>query len=145
MDDANLTIGEVAKRAGLNVSAIRFYEAEGLLPEAPRIAGQRRYGDETLSRLGVIDVAKRAGFSLDDIRVLLDASDKGEPAHNQLQDLAARKLPEVEELIRRAEIVRAWLATATSCGCDTFDACALFSDASRDLDGLMVNVPARQT
>lgn len=145
MDDANLTIGEVAKRAGLNVSAIRFYEAEGLLPEAPRIAGQRRYGDETLSRLGVIDVAKRAGFSLDDIRVLLHAADKGEPAHNQLQDLAARKLPEVEELIRRAEIVRAWLATATSCGCDTFDACALFSDASRDLDGLMVNVPARQT
>ena len=107
MDDSNFTIGEVAKRAGLNVSAIRFYEAEGLLPEAPRVAGQRRYGDATLSRLGVIDVAKRAGFSLDDIRVLLDASDKGEPAHNRLQELAERKLPEVDELIRRAELVPA--------------------------------------
>jgi len=83
MDDSNLTIGEVANRADLNVSAIRYYEAEGLLPAPPRVAGQRRYGDETLSRLGVIDVAKRAGFSLDDIRILLGASDKGEPAHNQ--------------------------------------------------------------
>jgi MerR family transcriptional regulator, redox-sensitive transcriptional activator SoxR len=144
MEDSTFTIGEVAKRAGLNVSAIRFYEAEGLLPEAPRVAGQRRYDQETLNRLGVIDVAKRAGFSLDDIRVLLDASDKGEPAHTRLQELAQRKLPEVDELIRRAEIVRAWLETATSCGCDTFDACALFSDASRDLNGLMVHVPARQ-
>jgi MerR family transcriptional regulator, redox-sensitive transcriptional activator SoxR len=143
MEDSTFTIGEVAKRAGLNVSAIRFYEAEGLLPEAQRVAGQRRYGDETLSRLGIIDVAKRAGFSLEEIRVLLDASDKGEPAHNQLQELAQRKLPEVDELIRRAEIVRAWLTTATGCGCDTFDACALFSDAPSGLDGLMVRVPAR--
>jgi MerR family redox-sensitive transcriptional activator SoxR len=143
MDDSTLTIGEVADRAGLNVSAIRYYEAEGLLPAPPRVAGQRRYSDDTLNRLGVIDVAKRAGFSLDDIRVLLDAGDKGEPAHNQLQELAARKLPEVDELIRRAEVVRAWLKTATDCGCDSLDTCALFSDASRDLDGLMVHVPAR--
>jgi MerR family redox-sensitive transcriptional activator SoxR len=143
MDDSNLTIGEVARRAGLNVSAIRYYEAEGLLPEPPRVAGQRRYTGETLNRLGVIDVAKRAGFSLDDIRVLLDASDKGESAHNQLQELAQRKLPEVDELIRRAEVVRAWLKTATNCGCDSFDACALFSDAAQDFDGLMVHVPGQ--
>jgi MerR family transcriptional regulator, redox-sensitive transcriptional activator SoxR len=143
MDDSTLTIGEIAKRAGLNVSAIRYYEAERLLPEAPRVAGQRRYNVETLNRLGVIDVAKRAGFSLDDIRVLLDASDKGEPAHNQLQELAQTKLPQVEELIRRAEVVRAWLKTAANCGCDTLDVCTLFSDASEDLDGLMVHVPGR--
>jgi MerR family redox-sensitive transcriptional activator SoxR len=143
MDDSTLTIGEIARRAGLNVSAIRYYEAEGLLPTPPRVAGQRRYSHDTLSRLGVIDVAKRAGFSLDDIRVLLESSDNGEPAHNRLQELAERKLPEVDELIRRAELVRAWLKTATNCGCDTFDACALFSDASPDLDGLMVHVPAR--
>ena len=143
MDDSTLTIGEVARSAGLNVSAIRYYEAERLLPEAPRVAGQRRYTSETLNRLGVIDVAKRAGFSLDDIRVLLDASDKGEPAHNQLQELAQSKLPQVEDLIRRAEVVRAWLKTATNCGCDSLDACALFSEASEDLDGLIVHVPAR--
>jgi MerR family redox-sensitive transcriptional activator SoxR len=127
MDDATLTIGQVAQRAGLNVSAIRYYEAQGLLPEAPRLGGQRRYTEETLARLGVIDVAKRAGFSLDDIRTLLTASDAGKPAHTQLQELARRKLPEVEELIARADAVRRWLTTATGCGCETLDVCALFA------------------
>jgi MerR family transcriptional regulator, redox-sensitive transcriptional activator SoxR len=127
MDEATLTIGQVARRAGLNVSAIRYYEAHGLLPEAPRVGGQRRYGEETLGRLGIIDVAKRAGFSLDEIRTLLSASDAGEPAHAQLQELARRKLPEVEELIARADAVRRWLTTATGCGCETLDVCALFA------------------
>jgi MerR family transcriptional regulator, redox-sensitive transcriptional activator SoxR len=127
MDDATLTIGQVARRASLNVSAIRYYEAQGLLPEAPRLSGQRRYTEETLARLGVIDIAKRAGFSLDDIRTLLTASDAGEPAHTQLQELARRKLPEVEELIARADAVRRWLTTATGCGCETLDVCALFA------------------
>lgn len=128
MDDAPLTIGQVARRAGLNLSAIRYYEAKGLLPEAPRVSGQRRYTEDTLARLGVIDVAKRAGFTLGDIRVLLDA---GEPAHQQLQDLARRKLPEVEELIARAERVRGWLQTATRCGCNSLDVCALFAHDDR--------------
>lgn len=127
MDDATLTIGQVARRAGLNVSAIRYYEGQGILPEAPRVSGQRRYGEETLARLGVVDVAKRAGFSLDEIRTLLTASDAGEPAHTQLQELARRKLPEVEELIARADAVRLWLTTATGCGCETLDVCALFA------------------
>jgi MerR family redox-sensitive transcriptional activator SoxR len=127
MDDATLTIGQVARRAGLNVSAIRYYEAQGILPEAHRISGQRRYGEETLARLGVVDVAKRAGFSLDEIRTLLTASDAGEPAHTQLQELARRKLPEVEELIARADAVRRWLTTATGCGCETLEVCALFA------------------
>ena len=127
MEDATLTIGQVAQRAGLNVSAIRYYEAEGLLPEAPRVGGQRRYTEATLGRLDVIDVAKRAGFSLDEIRLLLTAADAGEPAHTELQELAERKLPEVEELIDRAQAVRRWLVTATGCGCKTLDVCALFA------------------
>jgi MerR family transcriptional regulator, redox-sensitive transcriptional activator SoxR len=131
VDDGMLTIGQVAKRAGLNLSAIRYYESQGLLPEAPRVSGQRRYDEDTLARLGVIDVAKRAGFSLDDIRVLLDASDAGEPAHARLQELAHRKLPEVEELIDRAERVRGWLQTATGCHCNTLDVCALFAQDDR--------------
>jgi MerR family redox-sensitive transcriptional activator SoxR len=130
MLDATLTIGQVAKRAGLNVSAIRYYEAEGLLPEAPRTSGQRRYSEDVFARLGVIDVGKRAGFSLDDVRVLLSSGDAGEPAHAPLQELAQRKLPEVEELIDRAQAVRAWLKTATGCECASLDVCALFAQDS---------------
>jgi MerR family redox-sensitive transcriptional activator SoxR len=131
MDEPTLTIGQVAKRARRGVSAVRYYEARGLLPEAPRVGGQRRYGEDTLARLGVIDVAKRAGFSLDEIRVLLESGDAGEPAHARLQELARRKLPEVEELIARADRVRGWLQAATACGCDTLDVCALFARDDR--------------
>lgn len=127
MNDATLTIGQLANRAGLNVSVIRYYETRGLLPEAPRVGGQRRYDEETLARLGVIDVAKRAGFSLEDIRVLLGADEAGESAHERLQALARRKLPEVEDLVARAHRVRGWLEAATTCGCETLDVCALFA------------------
>jgi MerR family redox-sensitive transcriptional activator SoxR len=121
MPDSDLTIGEVARRAGLKTSAIRYYESRGLLPEPERVAGHRRYGDDTLRRLRVIDVAKRAGFSLDEARVLLTDGD-GE----HLRALAERKLPEVDDLIARAQAIRAWLVTASGCRCDTLDVCALF-------------------
>ena len=125
MEEATLTIGEVARRAGLKTSAIRYYESVGLLPEPPRESGQRRYGDDTLRRLQVIDVAKRAGFSLDEARVLLATGDGGPPAHAQLRELAERKLPEVDELIARAQAMRRGCVTpaaatarrSTSAGC----------------------------
>jgi MerR family transcriptional regulator, redox-sensitive transcriptional activator SoxR len=125
MDDT-LSIGEVAERGGVNVSAIRFYEREGLLPEAERVGGRRRFATSTVQRLGIIDVAKQAGFSLEEIRVLLDSIDEGAPAYERLQDLAARKLPEVDALIARANAMRDWLTTASRCGCDSLDDCALF-------------------
>jgi MerR family redox-sensitive transcriptional activator SoxR len=127
MDEATLSIGEVASRAGVNVSAIRFYERRGLLPEPERVGGQRRYTAATIQRLGVIDAAKRAGFSLDEVGLLLASTDEGAPAHEQLRALAARKLPEVDALVERAEAMRAWLTAARSCGCESFDACGLFS------------------
>jgi MerR family transcriptional regulator, redox-sensitive transcriptional activator SoxR len=134
MDDegATLTIGELAARAGLNTSAIRFYEREQLLPEPAREHGHRRYAADTIRRLEVIDIAKRAGFTLDEIRLLLDGSDAGQPAHEQLVALADRKLPEVEALIARAEAMRDWLQVARGCGCSSLDLCALF--ARRDPD-----------
>jgi len=126
VNEATFTIGEVARRAGLKPSAIRYYESVGLLPEPVRESGQRRYGDDTLRRLQVIHVAKRAGFSLDEARVLLATGDGGPPAHAQLRELAERKLPEVDELIVRARAMRAWLITASGCTCDTLDVCGLF-------------------
>ena len=126
MEEATLTIGEVARRMGIATSAIRYYERAGVLPEPARVGGQRRYPEATLDRLRVLDVAKRAGFTLAEAKVLLATIDGGTPAHEALQALAARKLPDVHALIARAEAMREWLTTATACDCDTFDACALF-------------------
>jgi MerR family transcriptional regulator, redox-sensitive transcriptional activator SoxR len=126
MTDATLTIGEVAEKARVNVSAIRFYERSGLLPEAERVSGQRRFAIETVRRLGIIDVAKQAGFSLEEVGVLLESIDRGIPAYEQLRALAARKLPEVDALIERAQAMRGWLATASNCGCESLAGCGLF-------------------
>jgi MerR family redox-sensitive transcriptional activator SoxR len=128
MSEQTLTIGQVARQAGINTSAIRFYERNGILPVPERVSGQRRYDENTLTRLRVIEVAKRAGFTLDEIKTLLTATDAGTPAHEQLRALAVQKLPDVDALIERAQAMRAWLATATACGCDDLDVCALFAD-----------------
>jgi MerR family redox-sensitive transcriptional activator SoxR len=126
MESATLTIGAVAARAGVKTSAIRYYESRGLLPAPDRESGRRRYTPETIRRLAIIDTAKQAGFSLDDIGVLLASTSGGTPAHEPLRDLANRKLPEVDALIARAESMRDWLQTATGCSCPTLDDCALF-------------------
>jgi MerR family redox-sensitive transcriptional activator SoxR len=127
MKEATMTIGEVAARAGVRASAIRYYERVGVLPPAERESGRRRYTVETVDRLGFIDVAQQAGFSLPEIRELLQESPDGDAAA-RLQALARAKLPEVEALIARATAMRNWLELATDCDCSTLDACALFTD-----------------
>jgi len=122
-----MRIGEVARRAGVRVSHIRYYEDIGLLPEAARVSGQRRYDETVLRRLAVIDVAQRAGLSLDEIRELVEHGN--DPLSDRLRELAERRLPEIDALIERATRVRAWLESATGCDCQTIDECALFDDA----------------
>src|SRR5436190_701225 len=124
--EATLTIGEVARRAGLNASAIRYYESRGVLPAPERVGGRRRYSDETVRRLQVIEVAKRAGFTLDEARVLLATADEGTPLSESMRELAARKLPDIDAFIARAQAMRAWLQVAAGCTCETLDDCALF-------------------
>jgi len=121
-----MRIGEVAQRAGVKTSLLRYYEEVGLLPEPERVSGQRRYDHSVLRRLAVIDVAQRAGMSLDEIRLLVQHGT--EPISGQLRELAARKLPEIDALIERAQRVRSWLETATGCNCQSIDDCALFDD-----------------
>jgi MerR family redox-sensitive transcriptional activator SoxR len=128
MDDATLTIGQLAKQFGLNTSAIRYYERQGVLPEAARESGQRRYGPDDVRRLQVVEVAKRAGFTLDETKVLLQSAEAGTPAFASLRELAVRKLPDIDALITRAEAMRRWMLAASDCTCQSFDVCALFDD-----------------
>lgn len=127
MDGASkLTIGQLARRFSLNTSAIRYYERVGVLPEPDRESGRRRYGADAVRRLEVLEVAKRAGFTLDEARLLLRRTDSGSPAFEAVRELAARKLPELDALIERAQAMRSWMLTASDCSCTTLDVCALF-------------------
>jgi MerR family transcriptional regulator, redox-sensitive transcriptional activator SoxR len=127
MSETTLTIGQLAQRVDLNTSAIRYYERVGVLPAAERESGQRRYGEDAVRRLQVLEVAKRAGFSLDEAKLLLQSADAGTPAFEAVRELAQRKLSDVEALIARAQSMRSWLLTATDCDCTSLDVCALFA------------------
>lgn len=127
MSEAKLSIGEVAEKAGVSISAIRFYEREGLLPRAERVGGRRRFDADTVRRLSLVGVMKRAGFSLDQARELLDSIDAGTPAHVPLRALAARRLPEVDAEVARARRRRDWLLAADACACESLDDCGLFA------------------
>jgi MerR family redox-sensitive transcriptional activator SoxR len=117
-----LLIGELAQRAGLATSAIRYYESIGLLPEPYRVSGQRRYGDDTLKRLEFIAAAQHAGFTLREITELSDRFD--------VRGLAQRKLPEVKAELKQARDRKRWLDTAAECACGSPDECTLFDGAS---------------
>jgi DNA-binding transcriptional MerR regulator len=127
---AALTIGEVAARAGVNTSRIRYYERVGVLPQPERTSGQRRYSEDVLNRLAIVDVAQRAGLSLDEIRDLTGPDNRGAHAGARIRELAESKLPDIEALIARAQAVKAWLQVARSCDCATVDICRLFTDPS---------------
>ncbi|ALS63426.1 MerR family transcriptional regulator [Pandoraea norimbergensis] len=93
-----MKIGELAKVSGLAASKIRFYEAEGLLPDAQRQAnGYRDYGDDALTRLDIIRRAQNAGFSLDEIRAIVPPDLSAWP-HDLLLDVLRRKVSEIEQL-----------------------------------------------
>ena len=94
MTDELLTIGELARRTARRASSIRYYEAIGLLPEPVRISGRRRYTEEAVRTLTVVDTAQRAGLSLDEIRTLLAAEPGDAGAAEELRRIAERKLPE---------------------------------------------------
>ena len=131
-DTRALAIGEVAARAGMTASRIRYYEARGVLPAPERVAGKRRYGSDVLRRLAIIDAAQRVGFGLEEIRDLLGSRD--ELAHERLRQLALAKLPELDELIDRAASVRRLLEICSQCDCESIDVCRMFDLTSTPVE-----------
>ena len=123
--DATLSIGEVAERAGLRTSAIRYYERVGLLPVPDRVAGRRRYDRDVFARLALIGLAQRAGFTVGEIRTLLHGFSRRTPPGKRWRKLAGRKLQEVEARIAEAQAMKRVLLALEDCECPTFEICAL--------------------
>ena len=121
-----LTIGEVARRAGVATSSIRYYERIGLLPKPERVHGQRRYEPDVLGKLGFIGVAQSAGFKLAEIKELIAGVDSTTGMGEQMRVLSTRKLDEVEALLEQTRAMKGWLEVAQECGCATPAECALF-------------------
>ena len=126
MEAATLTIGKLASAAGVNTSAVRYYERRGLMPKPERISGQRRYGAGAIARLRTIRAAQHAGLSLEEIAQLLAGAENGDSAE-ALRVLAERKLPDIEALLERAQTMKRWLELAAECRCASLDVCDLFA------------------
>ena len=113
-DDASLlTIGEVAARAGVATSAVRYYERRGLLEADERRSGQRRFLEATLRRLVFIGMLQDAGLSLDDIEVILGAS-----TVDEWKAVARERLAALDAEIERLQRARAYLDGALLCRFD---------------------------
>ena len=114
-----LTIGEAAREAGLQPSALRYYERLGLLPAPARVSGRRRYDDAVRLRLRVIVFARDCGFSLREVRDLL----AGRAYSVRLRRLATLKLDELSLAIERLNAMQGLLRTALRCDCLTAEQC----------------------
>jgi MerR family redox-sensitive transcriptional activator SoxR len=120
-----LTIGEVAQRAGIRASAIRYYESVAVLPAPQRINGCRRYDASVLERLAVIQLAQKAGFTVAEIRTLFSGFTPETPASARWEALAQQKLAEVDALIYRAQAMKRVLEEQLlRCRCLTLEECA---------------------
>jgi MerR family redox-sensitive transcriptional activator SoxR len=122
--DGTLTIGELAAKAGVRPSAIRYYERRGLIEAPEREGGWRRYDPEAVEVLTVIRLAQEAGLSLDEIKELLTGFEP--PALSERwARLAAAKLKELDELAQQIEHMRALLRQGLKCGCLRVEDCRL--------------------
>lgn len=118
-----LSIGQVAERAGLRTSTIRYYESVNVLPAPRRRGGQRRYDPAVLERLAFIQTAQRLGFSLAEIGLLFRQPAGDTPLSERWHDLASQKLAEVDQLIRQAATVRRLLSRGLNCDCEDLHEC----------------------
>ena len=118
-----LRIGEVAQRSGIASSAIRYYESEGLIPKAPRRNGRRSYDGSVLDQLSLIDLAKRAGFTVAEIKKLMSGFSRRTPPGERWRALARAKMAELDERIVEAERMKRVLQLVSHCRCPTLADC----------------------
>ena len=124
MSDRLLTIGELARRAGVSTAALRYYEELGLLPPAPRISGQRRYPESALGFVGIILLLGDVGFTLAERKTFIASSSV---ALDDRRRLARRKLAELDDQIVKAQTAREAIDHALSCPHDDIFECPTFA------------------
>jgi MerR family redox-sensitive transcriptional activator SoxR len=117
-----LTVGELARRGGVSVSALHFWEREGLIQGWRSAGNQRRYDRATLRRVAIIKVAQAVGIPLAEIRARLDAAPKGKAGWTRLASDWREDLDRRIGLLTR---LRDQLDGCIGCGCLSVDDCPL--------------------
>lgn len=118
-----MRIGEVARKAGIPASTLRYYEGEGLISNPGRVGGRRVYTPSVLDTLKIIEVAKAAGFTVAEIRHLLRGFSRKTPPSRRWRVLAEKKLGEVDERMTQLLRMKQILHAVLKCDCPSFDDC----------------------
>jgi MerR family redox-sensitive transcriptional activator SoxR len=127
-----LTIGELARRTGLSVSAIRFYEAKGLVAAIRSAGNQRRFLRSDIRRLSFALIAQRLGFTIAEIEAELAALPQGRaPTKADWQRISERMRARLDERIALLARTREKLDGCIGCGCLSLESCALYNPDDR--------------
>ena len=130
MNETLISIGELAERAGVSHSALRFYEEQGLLKSVRTAGGQRRYARDMLRRVAFIRAAQNVGLRLDDIaRALAQLPESRTPTRADWTRLSKRWRSVLDERIHALEALRDQLDQCIGCGCLSLTACRLYNPA----------------
>jgi MerR family transcriptional regulator, redox-sensitive transcriptional activator SoxR len=122
------SVGELAARAGVATSALRFYESNGLIHSERNSSGHRRYKPDALRRVAFIRVAQRIGLSLEEIAAALASlPSQRTPTRADWNTLSSRWLPRIDEQIAALEMLRDRLDGCIGCGCLSLDTCELYN------------------
>ena len=119
-----MTIGEVAAKATIATSAIRYYERSGLLKQPLRKNGRRVYSEGVLHQLVIIEFAKETGFTLSETKLLLHGFPENTPASARWKKMAREKIHELDVALAKTKAMRDMLETMTSCRCRKLEQCA---------------------
>lgn len=121
-----LSVGEAARRSGVAVSALHFYERKGLIRSLRTAGNQRRYASDVLRRIAVIRVAQRVGVPLEAVRrAFASLPDERTPTREEWASMSATWREELEERITQLVNLKDRLTDCIGCGCLSLTACAL--------------------
>ncbi len=123
-----LSIGDVARRAGVATSALRFYEEQGLIRSERNESGHRRFHGDVLRRVSFIRTAQRVGLSLDEVADALGSlPDSRTPTARDWDRLAASWRPRLDDQIDVLTRLRNQLDECIGCGCLSLDSCGIWN------------------
>jgi len=131
-----LSIGELANRTGLAITAIRFYESEGLLEPTRNAGGQRRFKRGDIRRLAFVKISQNLGFSLAEIRTAMSSLPDGRtPTKRDWERLSKHFAGQIDERIAGLIQLRENLSGCIGCGCLSLSSCKLYNpeDAAASL------------
>jgi MerR family redox-sensitive transcriptional activator SoxR len=121
-----LTVGQLAARSGVSISALHFYERKGLIASERTEGNQRRYRRDMLRRVAMIRVAQRVGIPLAEIATALDELPESRtPTVRDWERLSSRWKNDLDDRIRQLEQLRDRFTECIGCGCLSIDKCAL--------------------